>query len=69
MRRPGDAVDLSELVEVLPELSEKLNFVTAPLLEISAEQIRIRAGQNRAFRYYVLPKIYRYILEHQLYQD
>lgn len=69
MRRPGDDVDLRELIEALPELSEKLNFVTAPLLEISAEQIRIRAGESRAFRYYVLPKIYRYILKHQLYQD
>jgi nicotinate-nucleotide adenylyltransferase len=69
MRRPGDDIDISELVNALPELSEKLNFVTAPLLEISAEQIRIRAGESRAFRYYVLPKIYRYILEQQLYQD
>jgi nicotinate-nucleotide adenylyltransferase len=69
MRRPGDDIDLSELIAALPELSEKLNFVTAPLLEISAEQIRIRAGESRAFRYYVLPKIYRYILNHQLYQD
>jgi nicotinate-nucleotide adenylyltransferase len=68
MRRPGDDIDLRELIEALPELSEKLNFVTAPLLEISAEQIRIRAGASRAFRYYVLPKIYRYILEYRLYQ-
>ncbi len=69
MRRPGDDIDLSELVDALPELSEKLHFVTAPLLEISAEQIRIRAGESRAYRYYVLPKIYRYILKHGLYQD
>ncbi len=69
MRRPGDDIDLSELIAVLPQLSEKLSFVTAPLLEISAEQIRNRAGESRAFRYYVPPKIFRYILQHQLYRD
>jgi len=69
MRRPGDDIDLSELFAALPELKEKLNFVTAPLLEISAEQIRRRARQNRAYRYYVLPKIYEYIREHRIYQE
>jgi nicotinate-nucleotide adenylyltransferase len=69
MRRPGDDIDLSELFVALPALKEKLNFVTAPLLEISAEQIRHRAHQNRTFRYYLLPKIYRYIKENRMYQD
>jgi nicotinate-nucleotide adenylyltransferase len=69
MRRPGDELDLSELYTALPELKHKLNFVTAPLLEISAEQIRRRARQNRAYRYYVLPKIYEYIRERRIYQD
>jgi nicotinate-nucleotide adenylyltransferase len=69
MRRPGDDIDLSELYLALPELKTKLNFITAPLLEISAEQIRRRAKQNRAFRYYVLPKIYDYILVNRLYQE
>ncbi len=69
MRRPGDNIEMSELIRALPQLSEKINFVTAPLLEISAQQIRVRAGESRAYRYYVLPKIYRYILENKLYQD
>jgi len=69
MRRPGDDIELSELFQALPELERKLNFVTAPLLEISAEQIRRRARQNRAFRYYLLPKIYRYIKENQIYHN
>ncbi len=69
MRRPGDDIDLSELFEQLPQLNEKLNFVTAPLLEISAQQVRRRAGENRAYRYYVLPKIYEYIRKNQIYQS
>lgn len=69
MRRPGDEVDLSELNAKLPHLAEKLNFVTAPLLEISAEQIRRRAKEKRAYRYYVLPKIFQYIQRHKIYQS
>lgn len=68
MRRPGDNIDLSELTRALPELETKLNFVTAPLLEISAEQIRRRAHEDRNYRYYLLPNIYDYIRKHQIYR-
>ena len=69
MRRPGDEIDLSELFSALPALKEKLNFVTAPLLDISAHQIRNRALEHRAYRYYLLPAIYDYIRENRIYQD
>lgn len=68
MRRPGDDIDLSDLMQQLPKLEGKLNFVTAPLLEISAEQIRRRARQNRTYRYYLLPEIYHYISRNRIYQ-
>jgi nicotinate-nucleotide adenylyltransferase len=68
MRRPEDDIDLSELIVQLPLLPQKLNFVTAPLLEISAHQIRRRVRQNRAYRYYLLPHIYEYIHKHGIYQ-
>ena len=48
MRRPEDDIDLSELIVQLPLLPQKLNFVTAPLLEISAHQIRRSVRQKRA---------------------
>ena len=69
MRRPGDDIDLSTLIARLPQLAAKINFVTAPLLEISAQQIRYRVSETRAFRYYLLPNVYQYILEHKLYQE
>jgi nicotinate-nucleotide adenylyltransferase len=69
MRRPGDDIDLSELLAALPELTGKLNFVTAPLLEISAQQIRRRAREQRAYRYYLLPSIYEYIRREKIYQS
>ncbi len=67
MRRPGDKIDLTELIDALPMLLEKLNFVTAPLLEISARQIRLRIHEDRAFRYYVLPTVYEYIKKNGVY--
>jgi len=69
MRRPGDEIDISGLLDELSMLSEKLNFVTAPLLEIAANQIRHRVMDDRAYRYYLTPRVYRYIREKGLYQD
>ncbi len=67
MRRPGDEINLDSLIENLPELPEKLHFITAPLLEISAQQIRRRVRSHRAFRYYLTPEIYKYICAKKLY--
>jgi len=69
MRRPGDEIDVTELKEKLPQLNEKLHFVTAPLLEISANQIRRRARQHRAYRYYLLPSVYDYIKTKKIYES
>lgn len=69
MRRPGDAVDLTRLEAALPGLSAKVRFVDAPLLEISASQIRERACQGRPFRYYLFPPVYELIVQLGLYQN
>lgn len=68
MRRPGDDIDITGLLVELPMLSDKLSFVTAPLLEIAANQIRHRVMDDRAYRYYLTPGVYRYIREECLYQ-
>ena len=69
MRRPGDEIALSALKEKLPQLNEKLHFVTAPLLEISANQIRRRIKQQRTYRYYLLPSVYDYIKKQKIYEE
>ena len=69
MRRPGDDIDLTTLIARLPQLAAKINFVTAPLLEISAQQVRYRVHENRAFRYYLLQSVYQYIQDHQVYKE
>jgi len=68
MRRPGDAVDLTELESELPALSEKVIFVASPLLEISAREIRRRVASGEPVQYYLPPRVYEIILDRGLYQ-
>lgn len=67
MRRPGDAIDLADLEASLPGLKAKVRFVDAPLLDIASSEIRRRVRQGLAFRYYLTPEVYEYILSSGLY--
>ncbi len=69
MRRPGASIQLSALEAKIPGITAKVRFIEAPLLEIASREIRQRASQGLPFRYYLLPSVYAYILEHKLYQD
>jgi len=69
MRRPGDRVDLRSLEQKIPGLSAKICFIEAPLLEISARQIRQRIAAGRAYRYYVPAAVYRLIEDLQIYRE
>lgn len=68
MRRPGDNVDLAHLEQALPGISEKVRFVDAPLLEISASEIRRRIAEGRPYRYYLPETVYTLIQTRHLYQ-
>ncbi len=68
MRRPGDQVDLRDLEQKIPGLIAKICFIEAPLLEISARQIRQRIAEGRAYRYYVPTAVYRLIEESGVYR-
>ena len=68
MRRPGDSIDMAELEAKIPGLKTKVKFVEAPLLEIASSEIRRRAARGLPFRYYLLPAVYQYIQEHNLYR-
>ena len=68
MRRPGDEVDLSALEERLPGLTAKIRWMEAPLIDISASDIRARAAAGRPFRHYLPEKVYGYIVREKLYQ-
>ena len=68
IRRPGDSVELSALEKQIPGITNKVRFVDAPLLEIASHEIRHRVSDGLPFRYYLLPSVYNYVLEHELYK-
>jgi nicotinate-nucleotide adenylyltransferase len=68
MRRPGKLADLDTLEAALPGIRSRLEFVEAPLLEISSRQVRQRIAAAEAFRYYLMPAVYRLIQERQYYR-
>ncbi len=68
MRRSGDHVDIRSLENELPGIRAKARFIPAPLVEISGSQIRERIREDRAFRYYLHPAVYKLIQSQQLYR-
>lgn len=68
MRRPADAVDLLALERRFPGVAQKIWFLAAPLIEISASEIRRRIGAGQPVRYFLPTLVYELILEQKLYQ-
>jgi nicotinate-nucleotide adenylyltransferase len=68
MRRPQDEIDLVNLEEKIPGVSEKIEFMNAPLLEIASRQIRSRVAEGRPYRYYLPEAVGQIIQEKTLYQ-
>lgn len=68
MRRPYQRFDLPALEAQLPGISGKVQFIRAPLLEISSRQIRRRIAEGRPHRYYLPPAVLEVIQRHGLYQ-
>lgn len=68
MCRPGNEPNLSDLEIVLPGISGKVRFISAPLLEISSSRIRDRIKQNRPYRYFLPGQVYKIINIQRLYR-
>jgi nicotinate-nucleotide adenylyltransferase len=69
MRRPGDEVNMEALETQLPGIKAKAAVVKAPLLEISATEIRSRIAAGKPFRYYLPEAVYKIIRERGLYSQ
>jgi nicotinate-nucleotide adenylyltransferase len=66
MRRPGTGLnlrDLQHLEQQIPSLKTKLDWVEAPLLEISSRMIRDRINNAQPVRYYLPERVYQVIIE------
>jgi nicotinate-nucleotide adenylyltransferase len=68
MRRPGAEVDLIHLERQLPGLRLRLRYFDAPLLSLSAREVRRRVRENRSYRYLVPPDVAAFIAERGLYR-
>ena len=68
MRRPRTRIDLDDLEKTLPGLSAKLEFVDAPLLEISSSEIRERIRDGGHYRFYLPGALYEIIRQRGLYK-
>jgi nicotinate-nucleotide adenylyltransferase len=68
MGRSGAATDIRDLDQKIPGLGAKVKFVDAPLIDISASDIRRRAAKGLPIRYYVPQDVYQIILDRGLYR-
>jgi len=69
MARPGYAPDLAALERSIPHIRERLVWLDAPHLDISASDLRRRARAGLPLRYLVPPLVEGYIFEHCLYKS
>jgi nicotinate-nucleotide adenylyltransferase len=67
MRRPGIELDLEALEAQLPGAREKVRFIEAPLLEISASGLRQRAATGSPIRYFLPAGVYEIVRSRGLY--
>lgn len=67
MRRPADSFNMSELEAQISGVTAKVVFLDALLHDISSREIRRRVANGGAYRYYLAPSAYQYILENNLY--
>jgi nicotinate-nucleotide adenylyltransferase len=69
MRRPDDGIDLPGLENTFRGFAAKVLFLKAPLIDISAHEIRVRVAHGRPFRYFLPPAVYQYVEDHALYHS
>ena len=68
VRRPGYEAGLGALEERVPGVTAAVDWVDAPLMEISSTDIRERLRQGRSARYRVPAPVLAYIEQHGLYR-
>ncbi len=68
MPRPGRSTDLVKLENQIPGIKGKVRFIKAPLLEISSSNLREKITAGNAYRYYLVPAVYEFIEQQQLYR-
>jgi nicotinate-nucleotide adenylyltransferase len=68
MRRPGARIRLPALEASLPGLTAKVHWMNAPLIQISASDIRQRVREGRTYRFFVPEKVFQIIQSRKYYR-
>lgn len=69
MERPGWTADMAALERGIPGIRERVVWLDAPRLDLSATDLRRRVREGLPIRYLVPPAVETYIREHHLYQS
>ncbi len=69
MHRVGEKINLELLEKSLPGITQKVEFIEAPILEISSNKIRQLVSLGKPYRYYLLPHVYEIIKKGGLYRE
>lgn len=69
VRRPTFTAEMDALEEQVPGITGAIDWVDAPLLEISATDIRNRVREGRSIKYRVTEPVRQYIEQHGLYGE
>jgi nicotinate-nucleotide adenylyltransferase len=69
LRRPDDHINLEKLEIELPGVSDKIRWIDAPPIGIAASAIRKKIRFGQAYRYYLLPPVYKIINKENLYKE
>jgi nicotinate-nucleotide adenylyltransferase len=68
LRRPGDSINLEKLELYIPGIKQKIHFVDAGLMDVSASLLRDRIRGGRSYQDFVHPEVYKIIEARNLYQ-
>jgi nicotinate-nucleotide adenylyltransferase len=68
MHRVGEKIDLFLLEKKIPGISQKVEFIEAPILEISSQKVRQLVSLGKPYRYYLLPSVFEIIQSKGLYR-
>jgi nicotinate-nucleotide adenylyltransferase len=65
--RPGIVVDVENILNRVPEVQGRVEFVNVPLIQIASSEIRRRVREGEPIRYHVPLATEKYIRDHGLY--
>lgn len=68
MQRPGVVIDYTNLEEQIPGIHNKIDYIYAPLLDISGSNIRQKIQHNGPYRYYLSDNVYQIVEKYRLYR-